>query len=176
MARKEFPLVPPGKIATVFPVFIGLALPLAIAAILFYVGKDVHALRDAATALFILPVVAGILAWSMHARHVDLEDGHLVLRRFPWPKRVALSELDLTQARVANLDEERALQPAMKIAGSGLPGYRTGWFRLRGKRTAWVLLTDWRRVLVLPKRDGGLFLLSPERPDALLDALHRAGG
>lgn len=176
MTRQEFPIVAPGKVATVFPIFIGAVVPLLIGAVLFYVAKDAHDWQDPAKALLPLPVVASLLAWSMHHRRIDIEDGRLVLRRFPFPKRVALAEFDLAQARIANLDEERALQPVMKIAGSGLPGYRTGWFRLRDKRTAWVLLTAWRRVLVLPKRDGRVVLLSAERPDALLEALRRAGG
>lgn len=38
------------------------------------------------------------------------------------------------------------------------------------------LLISWRRVLVLPKRDGSVVLLSPARPDALLQAMQRTAG
>jgi hypothetical protein len=55
-----------------------------------------------------------------------------------------------------------------------MPGYRSGWFWLRDKRRAYLVLTDWKRVLALPKRDGGIVLLSLQRPEALLDALRRA--
>jgi hypothetical protein len=49
-------------------------------------------------------------------------------------------------------------------------------FRLRDKRRASVLVTDTSRVLVLPKRDGSVILLSLQRPEALLEALrHRRG-
>jgi D-alanyl-D-alanine carboxypeptidase len=47
-------------------------------------------------------------------------------------------------------------------------------FRLRDKRRASVLLTDLQRVLVLPRRDGSVLMLSLQRPEALLQALRRA--
>ena len=54
-----------------------------------------------------------------------------------------------------------------------LPGYQAGHFRLRAKLgKAFCLVTDTRRVLWLPMRDGKQqLLLSLERPQALLDAL-----
>lgn len=61
-----------------------------------------------------------------------------------------------------------------RVLPTNLPGYRSGLFWLRNKARAQVLLTDWRRVLVLPRRDGGMVLLSPQRPDALLAALREA--
>ena len=51
---------------------------------------------------------------------------------------------------------------------------RSGWFYLRNKHYAHVLLTDNKRVLMLPKRDGGLLLFSLVRPQALLDALRKS--
>lgn len=176
MARQDFPIVAPGKIAQVFPLFFGGVLPLFIGAALFLAGGSTQDRLRVLPALLIMPLVGAFLAWSMHRKRVSLEDGRLTLRRFPFPKRLAVAELDLAEARIIDLNGERDLQPTMKLSGTGLPGYRIGWFRLRSGRRAWLALTDWRRVLVLPRRDGGIVLLSAERPDALLDALRRAGG
>jgi len=38
-----------------------------------------------------------------------------------------------------------------------------------------VLLTDLQRVLVLPRRDGSVLLLSLQQPEALLRALRQRG-
>jgi len=176
MARQEFPIAAPGKFAQLFPVFIGGVVPLAVAAALAIAAHGRTEWLVAVPALLIMPFVGGVLAWSMHHKRVAIDAGQLLLRIFPFPKRLAITELDLAQARVVDLEGERGLQPVLKLMGTGLPGYRTGWFRLRDGRKAWLALTDWRRVLVLPRRDGGVVLLSPERPDALLDALRRVGG
>jgi len=57
-----------------------------------------------------------------------------------------------------------------------MPGFHAGHFRLRGDfGKAFCLLTQRDRVLWLPLRDGKQqFLLSLERPQALLDALRAA--
>lgn len=176
MTVQSFPLVAPGKFAQVFPVFIGGVLPIVIALAMFIASKGSKDWLVAAPTLLILPLVAGGLAWSMHHRRLEIDNGRLVLRRAIFPKFLAMAELDLAHARIVDLDTTPDLQPVMKIAGSGMPGYRVGLFRLRNRSKAWLRLTDWRRVLVLPLRNGDFVLLSPTQPDALLDALRRAAG
>jgi Bacterial PH domain len=176
MSLQSFALVPPGKFARLFPLFIGVVLPLAVGTAMFVAANGSRDRLVAMPGLLILPLVAGVLAWSMHHRRIEVEDGALILRRRPFAKRVSVAEMDLAQARIVDLDTQRDLQPVLKLAGSGMPGYRIGLFRLRDRRTAWLRLTDWRRVLVLPLRDGKVVLLSAERPEAVLDCLRRAAG
>ncbi|HMB57387.1 MAG TPA: PH domain-containing protein [Arenimonas sp.] len=176
MTTQEFAIVPPGKFARMFPLFIGLVLPLAMLTAMVLAAKGSRDWLYASPALLIMPLTAGMLAWTMHRRTIQVSDQGIVVRRFPWPRMIKLAELDLAQAGIVNLDERLELQPIFKIAGSALPGYRSGLFRLRDRRRATVLLTDWKRVLVLPKRDGSVILLSPQRPDALLEALRNARG
>ena len=105
---------------------------------------------------------------------VEVLDGMLQVRRWPWPKRAAIDSFDLTHARIVDLEADPSLRPAVKIAGSRLPGFTTGWFWLKDRRRAYVLMTSRQRVLLLPRHDGSLWLLGVERADALLAAL-RAG-
>lgn len=174
MIEQRFEIVPPGKLATLFTVFIGAVLPMIILVLMVASAKGSREWLTAAPAVVILPLVAAVLAWSMHRRAVTLSDAGLTVRRLPWPKFVARSELDLEQARIIDLDEHPQLKPMLRIAGTGLPGYRAGWFWLRDRRRAYLLLTDTRRVLLLPRHDGQLFLLSLQRPEALLDALRQS--
>lgn len=176
MTVQSFPIVAPGKFARLFPIFIGGVVPIIIAAVMFIASNGSKDWLVAAPTLLILPLVAVGLAWSMHHRRIEIEDGRLVLRRAIFPKSLAMTELDLAQARIVDLDAHPDLQPVLKIAGSGMPGYRVGLFRLRNRSKAWLRLTDWRRTLVLPLRNGDFVLLSPTQPDALLDALRRAAG
>ena len=171
-ARQEFAIPPPGKSTRVFLIFLGAFAPIAILALVSLTANRPVDWLPVLPAMLMLPLVATALAWSMQSRRVWLEQGFLYYRKFRW-QRVPLAALELDTARVINLDREAQLQPVSKIAGAQVPGYRAGRFRLRDRRRAYVILTDWSRVLLLPKRDGSLILLSVERADALLDALRR---
>lgn len=178
MNEQRFEIVPPGKIARVVPLVIAVFPPLAVMAAMAVAargrGADLPFLQVAAS-LLVFPLIGGLLAWSMHSRAIKVSAGRLDFGLLPW-RRIPAGAFDLDAARIVDLGTQRALQPVFKIAGSGLPGYKSGLFRLRNAQRAQVLLTDWKRVLVLPKRDGGVVLLSPERPDALLAALRLAAG
>jgi hypothetical protein len=176
METKEFDLVPPGKLVMLFPVFIGLILPVAILAVLAVTMESHQEFLLAAPALLFMPLAAGALGWSMQRQKVRLSDAGLIVRRLPWSRAIKPSQLDLDNARILNLDEHPELRPSFKIVGTRLPGYRSGLFWLRDRRKATVLITETRRVLVLPKRDGNLIMLSLQRPEALLEALKRRAG
>lgn len=171
MSEKLFKLPPPGKFARVFPVLIGLVLPLlVITTVVLAAGTDPHWVH-ALPAILSLPIVAVFVAWHMHSRKVELLPGQLQVRRWPLPRNFTLAGMDLDQARVVDLRQENSLQPTIKLVGSRLPGFRSGWFRLRDGRRAYVLTTSDSRVLYLPRKDGSALLLGVERPDALLQAL-----
>ena len=80
------------------------------------------------------------------------------------------------EAVVFDLRQEPGLQPTVKLAGSRLPGFRSGWFWLRDGRKAYVLSTTGSRVLYLPRKDGNALLLGMERPDALLQSVRDGTG
>ena len=98
----------------------------------------------------------------------------LVVAATFYTRKTAVTALDLAQARIASLDEHTEFRPGMKTNGYALPGFQAGHFRLRNRAKAFCLLTTQQRVLILPQRDGAFLLLSPERPQALLDALRTA--
>lgn len=171
MKPERFEFAPPGAFARVFPLLVGAGAPLIIVAVLALQPQPMvwmHVLP----ALAMLPLVGGLLALSMHRRRLVLDGGRLRYRWFPG-KNTALSEIDLEAARIIDLDQERALQPVFRIFGTALPGYRAGWFWLRNRKMAYVVLSDWRRVLVLPRRDGKLLMFSLKQADAVLEALRR---
>ena len=82
-----------------------------------------------------------------------------------------MDELSLKDARVIDLAEHIESKPTVKLNGYGSIGFKAGYYLLRNRSRAFCLLTGFERVLVLPQRDGKCILLSPEQPQALLDAL-----
>jgi len=132
------------------------------------------AARQEPGALLALPILllaATVIAVVMRRRSVRLEGATLHMAAGMHNRKVAVAGLDLAGARIVDLAEHKALRPLFKSFGTSLPGYHAGHFRLRDRSRAFVLVTDARRVLVLPERSGHRLLLSLRHPQALLDAL-----
>jgi hypothetical protein len=55
--------------------------------------------------------------------------------------------------------------------GTALPGYQSGWFRLRNGEKALLYLTDRSRAVYIPTAEGYAVVLSPIDPDGFLTAL-----
>lgn len=168
----SFALPPPGHLARVLPIALGGLAPLAILGMITWAAPPGEVpWRELLVALLVLPAAGALMALTVHGRRVDLVDARLRVRRWPVPRWFDLSAMDLTQARVTDFEREPALRPLLNLAGSRMPGLRSGWFVLRDRRRGYVLTTSGSRVVVLPLRDGRVLLLGVERPDALLQAL-----
>ena len=126
-----------------------------------------------ACVLFGLACFFGYLAYS--ARHVQFEvheDG-LRINGDIYGRTIARTALNLEQARAVDLNQERSLQPRLRTFGTGLPGYRAGWFKLRSGEKALVFVTDYSRVVYIPTHEDYALLLSVAEPAAFLNALRR---
>ncbi len=119
---------------------------------------------------------AGLLSALAH-REIRIEGDRLVVAAaIVFVRKVRVGELALDKARVLDLDEHTGYKPMLQLGAFSFPGFNAGRYLLRNRSRAFCLLTGRRRVLVLPQRDGRQLLLSPEKPQALLDALRAAAG
>jgi hypothetical protein len=174
MTRFELP--PPSPLARWLPLLVGGVAPLLLAGVVL-LFKDVADAppREAFGSLLALPIAAALIVLMRAGRCVELLPGQLQVRRWPIPRRFSLADLDLAAAEVVDLSARPDLRPLLRIAGTRLPGFRSGWFWLRDKRRAYVLMGGSARVLRVPRRDGAQLLLGVARPDALLAALRDEG-
>ncbi len=122
------------------------------------------------TAIFLL-VLWLLLDLVMKRHRLQLDGGQLRIRTSFYTRDVALSELQLDQARVVDLDERPEFKPALKTNGYALPGFKSGHFRLHNVEKAFVAIAGGPRALWLPSTSGKGLLLQPEQPDALLQQL-----
>lgn len=171
MSELDFPIVPPEKWANLVPLLMGVVAPVGAMVAIGLAKPPPQEWPIIALAIAIMPVMAGLLAWSMYHRSVSLSSDGMRIRGLPWARVVPLGDIDIANVRIVNLDDQRKLRPGFKIAGSRLPGFRSGWFRLHDARRAYVLLTDWRRTVELPRKDGRVYLFSLQRPESFIDAL-----
>jgi hypothetical protein len=86
-------------------------------------------------------------------------------------RTIPARELIADQARALDLTLDRDHALALRTNGVGLPGYRSGWFRLRNGEKALVFVTDARRVVYIPTRAGYSVLASVVEPDRFVEAL-----
>jgi len=119
-------------------------------------------------------LVLAYTAWSSRHSRAQIEGDRLRLVGDLWGRSIPLASLDLQRAEVLDLRSDGARAPRGRTLGTGMPGYASGWFRLRNGEKALAYLTDTSRVAYVPTREGYALLLSVEDPAALLAALARA--
>ncbi len=86
---------------------------------------------------------------------------------------IPAGELRGGSARIVDLARDPDLAPRWRTLGTGLPGYKAGWFRLKNGEKALVSLTDTHRAVYVPTTRGYALLVSPAHPDSFLAAIRR---
>lgn len=114
-------------------------------------------------------------AYSSQNSRVEIHADRIRLVGDFWGRAIPFSSLDGAKARVIDLDQETDYLPKRRTLGTGLPGYASGWFRLRNGDKALVYLTGRGEVVHVPTSEGYALLLSIEQPDKFLAALARRG-
>lgn len=163
-----FPLVPAGNGPVI--TFGGAALLL---------GGPVFLAAHAPLVVFgiVILAVGGILlllgSFIYASRHVQFEvapEG-LTIRGDLYGRRLPADALLIEAARAVDLAASPPLRPVWRTNGAGLPGYSSGWFQLGNGEKALIFITDKRRVVYLPTREGYAVLLSVPEPEKFLAAL-----
>lgn len=149
--------------------------------------KEVFPIAPAGQSAFLLLVpialllLAGLVfvvitATAMGRGSVEVSPGEIRIRAPFYGRSIPMASLDGAAARVIDLTDAGDLRPRIRTNGIGLPGYATGWFRLRNGERALLLVTDKKRVLYLPTREGYSILVSASEPEKLLEAIRKNGG
>lgn len=124
----------------------------------------------APVALLLVLVLALLLFVAHSVRHTrfELSAEGLRVRGDLYGRFLPAGEFDLGGARAVDLSREEPFRPKLRTNGVGLPGYLSGWFRLRNGEKALLFVTDRTRVARLPLRGGSCLLLSVADPEAFL--------
>lgn len=173
--KREFPLAPLHR--ATWPMLLGLWLVLLAAG--FLTGSRQQPPHNPVPWWLMLAfgaaLVPAVLASMAMHRSIAIDGGRLeVAGALIFSRKLPVADLALDKARVLDLDEHTEFKPMLQFGGFDLPGFSAGHYLLRNRSRAFCLLTNRRKVLMLPLRDGKSILLSPEKPQALLDALRAA--
>jgi hypothetical protein len=118
-----------------------------------------------------LLLLFGYIYYSTRNVTFEVSAEGLRIRGDLYGRLVPRSTLLLDQARILNLGEQPEYTLSWRTNGIGLPGYSSGWFRLKNGDKALAFVTTRESVLYLPTRDGFAVLLSTPEPQSLLAAL-----
>ena len=158
-------------------------LPAMVAGVLFgYLAAQGRMAPTTALAGFVAIVLPALLVGiaigkQMRGHRLVLRARDVGLVTGTYRQLLAYPELDLDRARVLDLDEHLEFRPRLKTSAMVLPGFQTGWYRLRNGSRALVARAGGKRVLWIPTTRGfGLLLQPREHPRELLQALREAAG
>ena len=125
-------------------------------------------------AIVIVALVVGLLGKSVlgaRSSRFEVSDQGLRLRGDLYGRLIPPKAIRAESARRLNFSQSPELTPARRTMGTSLPGYQSGWFRLRNGEKALLYLTDRTRAVYVPTSEGYSVLLSPIDPDGFLQAL-----
>jgi hypothetical protein len=120
-------------------------------------------------------ILLAVAAIGSRSARFEVSGAGLRIRGDLFGRTVPAHALAAGQARRVDLRNTPALQPRRRTFGTGLPGYRSGWFRLANGETALLYLTDYDRAVYIPTDQGYSLLVSPADPDGFVDAVRRMG-
>lgn len=121
--------------------------------------------------LLMLAAVAALLvffAFSTKRTRFEVSPEGLRIRGDLYGRTISRDKLIPEEAIALDLHREIDWRPKWRTNGAALPGYQSGWFRLRNKEKALLFVTDWQHVVKVPTRDGYTVLLSVADPEAFL--------
>ena len=122
----------------------------------------------------LLSGVLGLLAVSARGASTsrfDLSTDGLRLRGDLYSRFIPAPALRGGAARIIDLNHDRELAPALRTMGTALPGYHSGWFKLRNGQKALLYLTDRTHAVYVPTTNGYDLLLSPQDPERFVAKL-----
>lgn len=109
---------------------------------------------------------------SQHSR-VELKSNKLRLVGDLWGRTIPIESIDISRARILNLDRQSEYSLKWRTFGTSMPGYASGWFKLRNGEKALVYLTRRDRIVYLPTSLDYVLLLSVEQPESFIETLQQ---
>ena len=120
-------------------------------------------------AVLVLPIFLLLLA-QLFMVNVKVSGHALTVGGGLYSLTLPMGRLHLADVKIVSRTDP-ALAMRLRTNGIGMPGLRLGWFTQRSGHRAFLAVSDRDRVVVIPTALGYDVLISPQDPDALLEAL-----
>lgn len=136
-------------------------------------SKPLWFIAVAGVILAIVLIALAYTAYSSRNSRVEIGNDRIRLVGDFWGREIPFQLINIADARILDLHKKSDLAPRRRTFGTGLPGYASGWFKLRNGEKALVYLSRSTDVAYVPTTDGYSLLLSVENPHMFIDTLER---
>jgi len=121
--------------------------------------------------LGVIALFVGIMVSAHNIQYAINPQGLTIKNAIFYGRTIRKDEIAIDGARIINLNEEPAYKPALRTNGIGLPGFQSGWFRLKNKEKALLFVTVYQKVLYLPTTKDYSLLISVTDPETMLEKM-----
>ena len=118
----------------------------------------------------IIPIIILAVISGTKARFEVSQAGLRISGDF-YGRTIPIADIRGGAAKRVDIGVSSEFQPVRRTLGTGLPGYRAGWFRLRDGEKALAYITDSAKAVYVPTRTDFAILLTPDDPDGFLAAI-----
>ncbi|MCE1246208.1 MAG: PH domain-containing protein [Firmicutes bacterium] len=117
--------------------------------------------------------MVGYVFYSMKNCRFEVNNQGLQVRGDMYSRLIPYKSIKMDGIKMLDLScgRDSEYQPSFRTNGAALPGYLSGWYRLKNKEKALLFVSDKTKVIYIPTGEGFSVLLSPDEPQAFLDAL-----
>ena len=123
--------------------------------------------------VLLLGVMALMYATARGSRDSRFEvsaDG-LRLRGDLYGRFIPAANIRASEARIVDASDRSEFGPRFRTAGTAVPGYHAGWFRLRNGEKGLLYLTRREQAVYVPTTEGYSLVLSPSDPQRFVERL-----
>ena len=121
--------------------------------------------------IFLILLMVGIL-YSMKNTALALTEKEIVIKSLFYGRKIPLEKVFLNEIRSVNLQNDRDYNISFKTNGISLPGFKSGWMRLKNGGKALTFITDKNSVVLIPTEEYAL-LFSMDNIDDFIRAIKK---
>lgn len=118
--------------------------------------------------LGIIFLFIGIYISANKIQYVITDDGLTIKNALFYSRFIPKEQIIPQQIKMVNLAQDQSFAPTVRTNGIGLPGFLSGWFRLKNKEKALLFITNREKALYIPTRQNYVLLVSTTDPDHML--------
>ena len=101
---------------------------------------------------------------------ISINDREIVINSFIYGRKIPIENVLTNEIKTINLRIDKEYGVKIRTNGIALPGFCSGWMRLKNGKKALVFLTDTQNVLLMPTKDF-IVMFSMKERDEFIDKI-----
>ena len=111
------------------------------------------------------------IAYSSRTIQFEITKEGINIRGGLYQRLIPADSIIIAELKQIDIGKESPYKPVRRTNGIGLPGYASGWFKLRNGDKALLFVTDPSRVVYIATREGYSVLLSVQETERFLQLI-----